>query len=154
MAPRRSNCEKGFTLIELLVVTSIIGVLASLAISSYQIYKSNAAYGVSEKTLRDARTAFEGGITGTESDPAAVPLYAQNTAGSVTNANAAALLPGMQIPRNTKLQVYFDPTCTNAACEQGRLQVDHCHALDATRWTVFGDGVEIELDRIAGSNCH
>ncbi len=146
--------EQGFTLIELLVVISIIGILAALSITSVRIYRSNAAYSVAEKTLRDARTAYEGGITATENDPVAVPLYSQNSQGDLSNAAAAALLPGLQVPKNTKVQVMFDPACTVGGCELARLQVDHCHALDSTRWTVFGDGVEVSLDRVAGSNCH
>jgi len=146
--------ESGFTLIELITVIGIIGVLSALAMKSVTIYKSDAAYSVAEKTLRDGKIAFEAGLTSTETDPAPVPLTSQNAQGPVSNAAASALLPGMQIPRNTKFQVFYDPTCAAGACEQGRIQVDHCHSLEYVRWIRFGDGLEIELDHVGGSNCH
>lgn len=150
---RTKHLERGFTLIELLTVTAILGVLAGLSLRAVTIYRADAAYSVIEKTLHDAKVAFEAGVT-TEPAPDTIALTAQTTQGLIVDPAARAVLPGMQIPKNSKIQVEFDNACNLAGCQVGMLQVDHCFANEFTRWTRFGDGVEVQLDNVAGGNCN
>ena len=52
--------QKGFTLVELLVVIAIIGLLASIAITQYALYKQKATDAAMESVLASARQAMEG----------------------------------------------------------------------------------------------
>lgn len=147
------NKEAGLTLIELLTVLSTLGVLAALALPSFKLYKQKAAYSITEGTLRNARLAMQAGITSSDSDPAAVPLTVQNSPGNFSNPLANALMPGMVIPQQTKVQIYYDPTCDMAGCFSEILQVDHCSATEYTRWLRRGDGLVTHLENVSGSNC-
>ena len=51
--------QKGFTLVELLVTVAIIGVLASMAIPLYSLYKKKAYNAMALSDLRNAFTAQE-----------------------------------------------------------------------------------------------
>lgn len=51
--------QQGFTLIELLIVTSILGVLAALAIQQFSLYRIRAFDATAEADLRNAATAEE-----------------------------------------------------------------------------------------------
>ncbi len=144
--------EQGFTLIELLTVIGIIGILASLGITSFSYYKASAAFASAEQTLHDARNAIEAAVVDQDNLPASVPLTNQKGQGQIQDATAAAYLPGLMLPRNLDFNVSYDNTCSNAACTKDFIQVRHCSGEKYIRWLRYGDGVEVKLEP-SGSGC-
>ncbi|MEZ4754563.1 MAG: type II secretion system protein [Bdellovibrionota bacterium] len=144
--------EKGFTLIELLIVTALIGVLSSMAMTGFSVYRASAAYAVVERTVSSARTAAEAGLSDADNPPAAVALTSVNTQGPLPGA-AGDYLVGMQVPSNVKVEVEYDPTCTTALCQSELVEVKHCWGNEFARWIRYGDGVDILLQNVAGEGC-
>ena len=144
--------DSGFTLIELLTIIAIIGVLASLALTSYATYKNSATYAVIETALQDAQTSFEAGIVDPDNLPASFALVSQSTAGELLNPNAAALLPGFRLPRLTKLQVSFDSTCATPNDAMASMQINHCQGKKYITWERFCDGMTVRL-AVDGDGC-
>lgn len=145
--------QRGFTLIELLVIVSIIGLLAMLGITSFGVYRSDAAYSVASRTLRDARTTVEASLNNIDTARLAVNFYQQGHPGPIADAAAAALMPGMMIPRNIKLTASHDPDCDHAGCQAEFLQVNHCLGKKYIAWSRFGDGLEFMQEHIEGVGC-
>lgn len=147
----KRRAEQGFTLIELLVIIGILGILSMLGITSFGVYKASAGYAVSQRTLMDARNAFEASVSDPDNPPNAVPLFDQTAYGAISDVNGAAALPGFYVPHNIAFQFEYDPTCMDSVCPyEAFLQVNHCLAQEYTSWTRYGDGVEILLEHVAG----
>lgn len=147
-----TNSQNGFTLIELLVVIVIIGILSGLSMQTYNEYKARAAYSVADRTLRDARTALEAALA--EPDKVYDPVsYEQRAQGPLMDAAAKELLSAVRLPKNTKLEVYREPTCIDASCIKESFEARHCQALQYVAWTRFGDGVEVLQQNVSGAGC-
>ena len=151
MSPKRS--QSGFTLIELLTVIATIMVLAALSISSFSVYRSNAAYAGVATTLRNAVNAASASTINPESLPPAVALTSQTVQGPMTDASARAFLTSFQIGKNMKIQVSYDPTCTTAACTESFVQINHCSGKAYQQWMRFGDGTDVLVESIPGAGC-
>ncbi len=146
--------DRGFTLIELLTVIALIGILASLSISGFHLYKASAAYAVAAQTLHDARNALEASIVDQDNLPPPVPLSEQVAQGVVTDPLGKQILLGLQVPKNMKIRYAYDPDCVDSSCPyEAYLQANHCYGNEYSRWVRFGDGVEVVLEHVAGAGC-
>lgn len=150
--PRTSGAELGFTLIELLVVISIIGILAYLGLTSFYVYRSDAAYSVINTTFRNARTSGEASLNDLDNPPV-LTNASQAAQGPITDPSAQTYLPGMQLPRNVTMQVRYNPACVAAGCEAEFLEFKHCVGNEYLQWIRLGDGTELHLDHLAGAGC-
>jgi type II secretory pathway pseudopilin PulG len=150
---RSRNGESGFTLIELLTIIGIIGVLSFLGLSSFKVYRADAAYSVAESTLRTARSSVEAAISNVDIPPGAVSLTEQTAPGPMVDPSARAFLPAFQIPKSVKFQVSYDPTCVASGCLSEFIEVSHCKSEEFTRWVRFGDGVDLLLEHVGGGGC-
>ena len=147
------KAERGFTLIELLTVIAIIGILASLMLSGFSVYRASAAYAVATDTLRSARNAVEAALTDQNHLPPAVGLTSQTTQGPIADPVGRQVLVGMQVPRNMGLYYSYDPSCVDPACVETSLEARHCLGKEFTRMVRFGDGIEVLLEHVSGLGC-
>lgn len=69
-----SSGEKGFTLIELLIVIVIVGILATVAISGWQLMRERALVNALKQDLRNLVTAQEAYVSGAQAYAGSVAL--------------------------------------------------------------------------------
>lgn len=102
--------EGGFTLIELIIVFSIIGILASMAVTAFYVYREDVEYAKVEADLRNARLAASAFEFEDDSLPAgfSVPLTFSATDGSPLAGNLATILPGGSVSPDVMLGASYD----------------------------------------------
>ncbi|MCC6931672.1 MAG: prepilin-type N-terminal cleavage/methylation domain-containing protein [Deltaproteobacteria bacterium] len=86
--------NKGFTLIELLVVIAIIGILASIAIPQFALYRQRAFASAARADLRNVMTAQEAQYIDTDAytaDAAQLPGFEGISEGVTLNLAVAAV---------------------------------------------------------------
>jgi Tfp pilus assembly protein PilE len=145
--------EGGFTVLELLTVITTIGVLSTLSITSFYLYRKDGFYSVTESTLRNAKSAFEIGISGSDPSPSSVGLTTQNSRGEISDPTLKTILPGMTLPGNVELQASYNDSCTDSSCDAQYLYVNHCKGKVGASWIRFGDGVDITMEDIPTAGC-
>jgi prepilin-type N-terminal cleavage/methylation domain-containing protein len=143
----------GFTLIELLVVIAIIGILGKLGITSFTVYKSNAAYANIERAMHEVANAASAGTLDVDNLPSAVSLTTQNTPGGLTSAAAQNFLVGFKLSQSMKLSVSYDPSCSSNSCVSGFAQINHCSGKQYMQYLLYGDGSYETISNIDGAGC-
>ena len=104
------NVQKGFTLIELMIVVAIIGILAAVAIPSYQNYTLKAKFTEVVNASSPFKTAVElcaqDGTCVDTSDPANLVLYQLSLGtGGIPNTTATQYVKQVDIATNGILTV-------------------------------------------------
>lgn len=151
---KRDRCsifvnQSGATMIELLYVIVIIGILASISIVSYSMYKEKAEYAKAEATLRNARTAFEVGDQDAP-DGLNVPITFSGVIGGPVVAPLATILPGAQLSIDVRLGAAYN-SCTPAvdpATVHQFLIAQPCRAGEYIAWAKLCNGTELTLHNV------
>ncbi len=141
--------EQGFTMIELLISISIIGILASLALTSFSIYRENAEYTKAESDLRNSRVAMEAG-TQDISGAFSLALSYSGTAGGNVPAPLDSVMPQAVTSSDVRLGVAYDscPVGAGAGAVEQYIISSSCKGRKSVSWTRFCDGMEVTIPEL------
>lgn len=127
------NQSKGFSLVELMVAIAVIGILAAVALPSYQDNVRQSNRTVAKTILYENAQFME-------------RFYTENTRYDVTPGGVAVALPFVQSPRtgaiqyNITLQAVANASFTLQAVPAGSMAGDVCGTLTLTNTGVQGAG--------------
>jgi type IV pilus assembly protein PilA len=92
--------ENGFTLIELMIVVAIIGILATVAISTYQNYVAKAKFAAALAEVSNGKTSFDirlnDGITPSTAADVGLQALTDNCRTTVTGTTMTCQIQGNQ----------------------------------------------------------
>ena len=136
--------NKGFTLIELLVVVGIIGILASIAIPSYNDYKSNAYHAVAKQQVIDARTAIAAYLVDEDAEDLHLVF---NESGNVTSStgHVASNLPGFVHTNGVVVNLFTFFGSTSNRTEYTIVAL-HCNGPDVTSGSAAMEKLALRFD--------
>jgi prepilin-type N-terminal cleavage/methylation domain-containing protein len=148
------SSQRGFTLIELLTVISILGVLTALSLRNLTDLKAKAAYAGVSTLVGEVRTGVNAAVLNDpDNPPASVGSVTQTGGGQLSDASARNLLPTIRLASNLSLTIEHDSGCVSSACSADSAVVKHCQGTEYAAWTRFGDGIEVQIDKIPGAGC-
>ena len=145
-----SRDERGFSLIELLTVIGILGILASLSLSAFSIYRESAEYSKGDATMHSARTALYAGELDLGEDFTMAYTTSTTTGGALVGPMAQAL-PGMIMTKDLRLGVEVN-ACDDSSGPFDRAQfivAQPCRATRELRYEKFCGGSEVILENVA-----
>jgi len=135
--PKHKIQNLGFTLIELLVVISIIGILASLALSSYSGAQKQTRDTQRKSDLAQYRNALENYAAANNG------IYPQQTDRNPISNICSTTNPYPQNPKNLYSAFIAscpnDPLCPLGSCPGGRADYSYQSSGDRTKYIIYTD---------------